>query len=330
MDRPRFARTVIALFSLSVAVGSFQGCSNDGGGGNDPSTADYTALLGKFPIGSEGKGLDPYFSDEATDQATTYAQILSSESLRYRDVPTLEGEQRIREAAFWLLDNADLDQDGKPGWGLPFAWDAFGDGSVNPPDQPYTIDTAIVAIGLLDTLDVEGFWSPEEKQVIIDTLREAFSRWCREVWVQDASGDSYFMYSTNIADHYFVVNVSSMFVGALQRFLSGYGYVLDRDEMTLYTQCADSVAGSIVDKVSMVSGAPFWPYLESPLLPSAPNDLVHHAYIVFGMEMYRYYGGHQPLPWTIEQSVKSLDLFLTARSCTTTRRIRSLQVPSST
>jgi hypothetical protein len=38
----------------------------------------------------------------------------------------------------------------RTGWGMPWAWDAFGDGSVNPPETAYAITTALAIHALLD------------------------------------------------------------------------------------------------------------------------------------------------------------------------------------
>ena len=291
------------VFSLLI------GCSFDENSNYNGVSNEYIELLQKFPVDNQGGGYDPLDTGVESHHATAYAQILSSESFHYKNFPNMESSQRIRKAVKWLLDNADLDKDGKAGWGFPFAWDAFGDGSVNPVNQPYTIDTALVAIGLLDTLAVEGFWSPEEKLQIINSLRDVFTRWCNEAYTQTDDNHGYYRYSTNQADDYNVVNVSSMFAGGLQRFLAEYGYMLNPHEIALYSNCADSVAKSIIEEAFFKYDGPFWNYIESPLISARTNDLVHHVYILFGMDMYRIYGGKEQLSWTTDQSMNSLDLF---------------------
>src|SRR5690606_11942402 len=67
------------------------------------------------------------------------------------------GASTISEIGFnagqWLLQHDDENQDGTIGWGVPVAWDAYGDGSVNPKDTEYTISTAIAVDALLSWLD---------------------------------------------------------------------------------------------------------------------------------------------------------------------------------
>jgi hypothetical protein len=299
------------IFSVILVVSvNIIGCSfNEGDHGNS-NTSEYMSLLEKFPLDAQGKGFDPYFTSVETHQATTYAQVLSSESFHYKNSPNIESRQRITKAVSWLLENADLDGDGKPGWGLPFAWDAFGDGSINPVNQPYTIDTAIVAIGLMDALEIEGFWSDEEKQQIILCLHNVFTRWCNEAFTELDANTGYYWYSTNQADNFNVINVSSMFAGVQQKFIRFYGYILSKEELDLYNHCMDSVARMISENAFFLFDCPYWIYNSSDRLTPITNDLVHHVYILFGMEMYRANGGKELLSWTIKQGVESLDLFL--------------------
>jgi hypothetical protein len=49
-----------------------------------------------------------------------------------------------------LVQQDTLEADGAVGWGLPVAFDAFGDGTVNPPNQIYAFQTALVSLALLD------------------------------------------------------------------------------------------------------------------------------------------------------------------------------------
>ncbi len=103
----------------------------------------YQQLLALYPEDHQGLGIENWTSG-TEEQPMTYGLILSAEAARYRRTGEAEAERRVSKAMAWLLDNHDLDLDGKPGWGLPQPWDAFQDGSTNPVNQPYTITTAIV------------------------------------------------------------------------------------------------------------------------------------------------------------------------------------------
>lgn len=52
--------------------------------------------------------------------------------------------------ADYFVQNDALESDGKIGWGLPYAWDAFGDKTINPANQIYGFQTALVSWALLD------------------------------------------------------------------------------------------------------------------------------------------------------------------------------------
>jgi hypothetical protein len=51
----------------------------------------------------------------------------------------------------YLVQHKDDNGDGKTGWGLPNAWDAFQDGTINPPNTVYAFETSLVSDGLIDT-----------------------------------------------------------------------------------------------------------------------------------------------------------------------------------
>ncbi|MEO7001768.1 MAG: hypothetical protein ABI068_08100 [Ktedonobacterales bacterium] len=53
--------------------------------------------------------------------------------------------------ADYLVQNGALESAGKIGWGLTYAWDAFGDGTTNPANQMYGFQTALVSRALLAT-----------------------------------------------------------------------------------------------------------------------------------------------------------------------------------
>lgn len=268
---------------------------------------DYELILSRFSNDYAGK--EP-FIEGVYPQPMTYALILMAETLRFRSFPTEEGRQRIRTATRWLIDNADLDGDGLVGWGLPQACDAFADGSTNPKNHPYTITTALVLLSLMDALSIPSLWDEREQMEIRYLMRKVALRWVQDVWTGDGSL-GFFWYSPSQSDRYFVPNASAMFVGAMARMLSEYGSVLNPDEYELIHDRMDQAARGIISQIQWRNGAPFWPYIGLPniLNKEEPNDLVHHVYILWGMELYRSYGGSVGLPWSIDQAIQSLDRF---------------------
>ena len=314
IDRRSVAKVsrLLVVLALLVNVGC-GGSSSLGGPLGSPSPSpqvdtasqDYLLLLAKFPEDQQGEGLDWYFQTVGA-QPIAYAFVLSSESLHYRASPTEEGRRRVRKAVRWLLDNIDLDRDGKPGWGFPDAWDAFGDGSVNPANHVYTITTASVMLGFLDALSLPNFWTLAEREEIRAALAGVSLRWCREIWQDTASG-GYFWYSPATVDNIYTVNVSAMFLGALARILNEQRSALSASEANLIQTRTRAAAEMVAATAQFRMGNPFWLYHERD--PISPNDLTHHIYVLWGMELYRASGVGPGLPWALEQSIASVDAF---------------------
>ena len=311
IDRRSVAKVSRLLVVLALLVNGGCGGSSSLGGpvGSaspfpqvDTASQDYLLLLAKFPEDRQGEGLD-LFSGMVGEHPMTYGLVLSSEVLHFRAFPTEEGRRRIQKAVRWLLDNIDLNRDGKPGWGLPDAWDAFSDGSVNPANHPYTITTAIVMLGLLDALSLPNFWTFAERQEMRTALRDVSLRWCREVWQETPTG-GYFWYSPAQVDNIFVTNVSASFLGSLSRLLTEQRNALTLSEADLIQARVEAAARSLVAVAQFRMGLPFWSYHEQN--PEAANDLLHHIYLLWGMELYRASGIGSGLPWTTQQAVASL------------------------
>lgn len=219
-----------------------------------PTLAErYTQLLGMFDAERPGYGLDAYTPDEAMDQAMAYALFASAEANR----GALESAKR---AAGWLIAN-------RPGggWGLPFAWDAFSDGSENPANTVYTITTALGVQGLLDVYDATG------EAVYRDTAKEAMDT------LLGAMTDDYFWYSVRPEDDYPVYNVNGMMLGQLQRL----GMSDLADEVLAFV-----LSGALRDEAGHV----YWPYSADN---ARPNDLVHESYTMQGLVDYVRFGGRR-------------------------------------
>lgn len=275
----------------------------------------YETLLARFPEETQGSGMDEYGTTTSA-QPMTYGLILSAESVRFLSSPTAEGKRRIRKAFTWLLDNSDLDNDGRPGWGLPESWDAFGDGSVNPPNHSYTVTTAICLNGLQDALVLDDFWSSSEKNAATRLLADTAIRWCGEC-VSEGFEGKYFWYSVSHDDDYFCPNVSAMLMGSLVRLLNERPDVFSEDEQNLVRETVSQCANALIATVRMRYGAPFWKYVAEPnkLNNSKSNDAVHHAYILWGIETYREFSGVDSIPWSRAQSIESMDRYWSRGSC---------------
>ncbi len=297
------SRPVLILLAF-LAVWCVTACGEEPVGGRA-----YEKLIAKFPEDRQGFGVDTHLG--AVDhQPMTYGLVLSAEAIRLKHDPNEESRRRVTKATAWLLENQDLDGDGKPGWGLPQRWDAWGDGTTNPAHQPYTITTAICLDGLLDALAVPELWTDARRDEIRGLMRKIALRWCREVW-SEGYGGGYFWYSPDPNDDVFGINASVMFLGSMARLFAEQPGLFSDDERQLVEKRSDALVRAVIHTMKPRKGLPFWKYGPAPnrYNHKQDNDLVHHVYILWGMETYRDHGGRAKLPWTRAQAVTSVDCF---------------------
>lgn len=274
---------------------------------------NYLSLLSRFQQDKLGNGLDPYLpTGVEQEQAETFGLVLSAEAIKYLSNPNEESKERINQAVSWLLDNSDADNDGLLGWGLPGAWDAFGDGTKNPENSQFTITNVLVIQGLLDAMQVPDLLSESQVVKIQNIIKEISLYYCRYAWTDTEDG-GFFWYSPSKNDAHFVPNVSSMFMGMLCRVILEQNQLFTEGEKYFIFQKIDKSALAIINKVIWREGLPYWNYIVKPNIfnQDEPNDLVHHGYILWGMELFRNYKGHSssPLTWTTNQAIQSLNSF---------------------
>ena len=86
----------------------------------------------------------------------------------YRRDPSASTKESVSAVASILVDQKDLNSDGRIGWGVPATrakhkkcpapgmLDAFGDGSCNPPNTEYTFQTGLAVMCLAQAYEVTG------------------------------------------------------------------------------------------------------------------------------------------------------------------------------
>ncbi len=283
--------------------------------GLDPCSA-YESLLSKFPQDKQGYGKDQSYTKETNadfvgHQPMTYGLVLSAESIHYKKFPNDESKNRSQKAVQWLIDNNDLDKDGLPGWGLPQPWDAFADGSTNPPNQPYTITTAFVLNGFLDALANKSLWTDSQYKQIETLMSKVILRWCRDIWSDGYTG-GYFWYSPSINDSTFCNNSPSMFLGSMVRMLKEHPEAFSPQERSFVASRADNLAKAIISIVVLKDGLPQWNYAATPNRSNYPeriSDLLHLGYTLWGMEEYRDYNEAAKIPFSRKQSLDTFNSF---------------------
>ena len=298
--RYRVFKILLVLFFIQLHV------SNKVIAGNSIEKTDYILLLNMFPIEKQGLGYDPFLPPgQVEEQAETYGLILASESKMKNNMD----EKRVKQGLEWLLMNRDLDSDKIFGWGLPSAWDAFGDGTTNPANTQYTITNALVMEGLVSVLENNKMMSMHKD--IISTLDSIVRFYFNKVFTEIDSNRGYFSYSPLKHDDYFVPNVSSFFMGVTIRYLKTNKSNLSKRELAFVWSRIDKAASAIIEVATIRNSFPFWKYVAlNDKFKDKDNDLVHHCLILFGIEEYRDANRPVIIPWTRDESLKSVKLFI--------------------
>ena len=269
------AVTTAAVLSWLAWIGQRPACA--------PTAQTYSDLLGRIPASHPGRGQADYPGNPVADIPKSYAMVLAAELNRLRAGALPEGDRAlIRTAGQWLLDHCDEDGDGIVGWGLPFAWDAYGDGTTNPADTEYTITTGIVVNALLDWADSD-FAAPQER--IVATVASALAPYLDGRF---ASPSGLFAYSLDANDlRYDCFNPAAYLAGQMQRVSH---YVADRKLQTKIRRASDRVMSVLLEhRKTDPGGGWYWSY--SLQEDNVPNDLPHASYIIDGIRHYMDGGG---------------------------------------
>ncbi|MGE0516308.1 MAG: hypothetical protein AB7E81_03530 [Hyphomicrobiaceae bacterium] len=238
----------------------------------------YNELRTSFDPRRPGRGIADYPGNMIADVPKAYAMILKAELLFKGDQV---GPSLIEPAGSFLISHADERHDGFPGWGVPIAWDAYGDGSINPAHTKYAISTAIVVDALLDWIDVDPK-SPREK--ILALVRASLERYL-DARVLSPSG--LLPYSLEMVDRpYDTFNPAAYLAGIMQR----YSHIEPESEMrNKLREIADMTIGThLAHKQVRPDGNWYWHY---SINEKVPNDLAHATYIIHGLKLYAKYNG---------------------------------------
>ncbi|MEZ4446877.1 MAG: hypothetical protein R3B72_47800 [Polyangiaceae bacterium] len=215
-----------------VAMG---GGSEGGGGGSPPLEALADFRIGPYASAlsmlddSIDAGFDAYDTSTTYSHSAAQGYVLQTVgayldvSLRF-EIPG--ADMRRRELLSGALDEIDelmLASDevssGGPAFGLADAWDAFGDGSVNPAYTAYTWQSGMVALGVAEILRYAAA-APSEvhadeearlaaARAFLGDLVDYWTPYYTEVALGSETG-GYFWYSDQTADAIAVHNTSAL------------------------------------------------------------------------------------------------------------------------
>lgn len=235
-----------------------------------------------FDRSHPGQGVIDYPSYDSRDIPKSYAMILLAETRRleysYLDnLPNL-----AYTSGKWLLDNKNLDGDDIIGWGLPVAWDAYGDGTTNPENTEYTISTAIVVDALLTWMEID-LSSPKED--IMKTVTMALKPFADGIFQSPSGLIPYSFESYDLI--YDTYNPAAYLAGQLQRFS-----LLTEDSFfaSMLQDVADKQVQILLSNklVNSSTGSWYWNY---SIQQNVSNDLPHASYIIEGLLNYKLYKG---------------------------------------
>ncbi|WP_156390423.1 hypothetical protein [Rhizobium sp. Root1203] len=257
-------------------------------------------LYARFNPERPGFGVVDYPGNQEADVPKAYARILIAEVDRKRngyrpDLPDLS-----RVAGRWLLDHADEDADGVKGWGVPVAWDAYGDGSVNPANSVYTISTAIAVDALLNWMELDPEAPGEEILATVTASLLPFTA------PEMRSPSGMIPYSVVESDRkYDTFNPAAYMAGQMQRF----------SRITPNVEFAKVLASTADETVEVLlkqklvnpkTGSWYWHY---SIQESIANDLPHASYIIDGLIKYETYGGRRSADIDLKATLSHLREF---------------------
>ena len=292
-------------------------------------------------------GVADYEGYVLADVPKATAALLMAEVKCLKSVPSHD-RQLMNSLGEHLLAWPSAHPSDQFGWGLPFAWDAFGDGTENAPNTVYSISTALSVQALLDWSEVADYRIRQRVLTAVDTALQE--------WVRPESSTPFGQLAYSLSPHdseFDVFNSSAMLAGQMQRYAS-----MSAVKNTAYTDIADQVMRSLLeyrrsgekrvltrlepgqrleDLAAQLDVDPVWfaglngyfgqdtPQVGEILKTSqvvdtgqywgyssqeeTPNDLAHAGYIVEGITNYVSFGGVLGEEFTVDEIVEHLSSF---------------------
>lgn len=258
----------------------------DGGTARAPepqvTVQDLQQLQRRIDAAHPGRGVTDYPGNTVEDVPKSYAMVLLAELQRKRHRGTADFANLEAMAGQWLLDHADENSDGVIGWGVPVAWDAYGDNSVNPVHTEYSISTAIALDALMSWREVVA--GPKAAEILALAVKAA----APYLDPRMLSPAGMLPYSLRESDrHYDTFNSAMYLAGQLQRLSR---LTADQVLARKMAEVADKTVAAHLryKQKSPETGAWFWFY---SVQEAVPNDLPHASYIAAGMADYVRHGG---------------------------------------
>jgi len=271
---------------------------------------------------SNGYGYDPLDRDIKRQYPMAHALICSAEANRFIYTYDKEALKNAIQNASWLVENRDINNNKIVGYGLPVAWDAFGDGSKNFAHTEYTITTALTIQGLLDVVDaidkssinIESVYK-SKRDLYFKTAQKAIDSFIiNKFYTENPDGTLVFWYSSQPQDYYPVTNSHSMLIGVIQKISNYPSIDIEKNKRVSYQDLADKGMKYLLQTKIEKDDYCYWTYLNKPLPLNVKgvreNHGVHAAYVADGILMYKRYGGRLSKEIDEQKILNGLKLFI--------------------
>lgn len=228
---------------------------------------------------------EPGFGRDALDSGkkqwpSAWGQYASAEALRFRATGEEEALGNAQAAAQWLMEHADEDGDGVPGYGVPVARRLFKLVDVIPAHTPHAVPTSLAMRGLLDVYELDG--DPVWLKL---ALRCVGGLWD---YRNDTWDYSCFHFVRWAGASFEVVNANALVAAQILR-LGGWS---GDEELT---KMAEKAFRHVFTHATGSKDCPKWWYqgdVRPDLLrPKRPNDVMHEMYILGALIDYKLKGG---------------------------------------
>lgn len=227
-----------------------------------------------------GRAFQPITSQEFFTEPVTPSHHCLAAASAYRRAPSSASFSpsfiasllaATRASAGWLVAN--VGKWGGYGWGLDFAWDAFGDGTKNSVDTVYAFQTGLATWCLAEAASVTGDASYRAlaDRVLSEYRRAAFVP-AGPAYPIDCPSCGYFWYSTNANDVSRFVKNTNIEMAVASLVLDRYG--ADAAARTVGEAAAASQLREIRDAMNYGYFGRFDPYFS----PSANRFDDHNSF----------------------------------------------------
>jgi len=258
----------------------------------------YDKLLAGLTSEFNGRGYDVLSPGCSADYPMAYAMIASASAIMYQNTRKDSYLYDAIRNADWLVDNADLDQEGLIGWGVPIE---VTSGEVSyPASHEYTITMTFVVQSLLDVVDAIERYRESHQVLSLTAKRDGYREVAKaavavvidkKCFNEYPQGQVAFWYSCTPTDaSYEATNIIAMMAGVLQRISH---YVDESDLAATWCSFADGAVRFLLVKAKQeAQGTLYWDYRLDGTVRCYRQDLVHTGYTAWGLLFYSEFGGN--------------------------------------